>query len=48
MGYVPAFSLDGSATDVVMYFALVLIGTYIFSWLQSGIWLDYFKRGTDK
>jgi TRAP-type uncharacterized transport system fused permease subunit len=42
-GYVPAFSLDGSASDIAIVFALVMIGTYIFSWLLSGIWLDWFK-----
>ena len=42
-GYVPAFSLDGSASDIAIVFVLVAIGTYIFSWLLSGIWLDWFK-----
>ncbi len=38
-GYVPAFSLDGSATDIVIAFVLILFGTYAYSWLLSGIWL---------
>jgi TRAP-type uncharacterized transport system fused permease subunit len=42
-GYVPAFSLDGSPSDIAIVFVLVMIGTYIFSWLLSGIWLDWFK-----
>lgn len=39
-GYVPAFSLDGSPTDIVIVFLLVIIGTWAYSWLLSGIWLD--------
>jgi len=38
-GYVPGFSLDGSASDIAISFALILIGTYAYSWLLSGIWL---------
>ncbi|MDH3671674.1 MAG: TRAP transporter fused permease subunit, partial [Gammaproteobacteria bacterium] len=37
-GYVPGFSLNGSATDIVITFVLVLFGTYAYSWLLSGIW----------
>ncbi|WP_456413662.1 TRAP transporter permease [Thiolapillus sp.] len=43
-GYVPAFSLDGSATDIVKAFVLIIIGTWFYSWLLSGIWLGYFKK----
>lgn len=43
-GYVPAFSLNGSAMDIAIVFVLVFIGTYLFGWLLSGIWLDFFKR----
>ena len=43
-GYVPAFSLDGSATDIVVAFVLILFGTWAYSWLLSGIWLKYFQR----
>ncbi len=43
-GYVPAFSLDGSVTDIAITFVLVFVGTYLFSWLLSGIWLDYFRK----
>jgi TRAP-type uncharacterized transport system fused permease subunit len=42
-GYVPEFSLTGEASDIAIVFVLVMIGTYIFSWLLSGIWLDWFK-----
>ena len=43
-GYVPAFSLNGSATDIAIVFVLVLVGTWGYSWLLSGIWLDWFKK----
>ena len=36
-GYVPAFSLDGIA------FVLIITGTWAYSWLLSGIWLDRFR-----
>jgi len=40
-GYVPGFSLNGSTMDIVTAFAMILIGTYCYSWLLSGIW--YYK-----
>jgi TRAP transporter 4TM/12TM fusion protein len=40
-GYVPGFSLDGSSTDIAKTFVMVIIGTYAYSWLLSGIW--YYK-----
>lgn len=43
-GYVPAFSLDGSATDILITFVLVFFGTWAYSWLLSGIWLGWFKK----
>lgn len=45
-GYVPAFSLDGSAADIVKAFILIIFGTWLYSWVLSGIWLSYF-RGTE-
>ena len=38
-GYVPAFSLDGSATDIGITFVLVFFGTWAYSWFLSGIWI---------
>ncbi len=38
-GYVPAFALDGSARDIVVAFVLIIVGTYAYSWLLSGIWM---------
>ena len=43
-GYVPAFSLDGSYSDIIITFALIIIGTWAYSWLLSGIWLSWFKK----
>jgi TRAP transporter 4TM/12TM fusion protein len=47
-GYVPAFSLDGSTTDIAIVFTLVLIGTYCYGWFMSGIWLSWFRRAPVK
>lgn len=44
-GYVPAFSLNGSAADIGVAFALIIIGTFAYSWFLSGIWLNYFRKG---
>lgn len=38
-GYVPAFSLNGSSWDIIKVFALIVVGTYAYSWLLSGIWV---------
>jgi TRAP transporter 4TM/12TM fusion protein len=38
-GYVPAFSLDGSTTDIIVAFVLIFFGTWAYAWLLSGIWL---------
>lgn len=37
-GYVPGFSLDGSPFDIVLTFVLCAAGTWLYSWLLSGIW----------
>ena len=37
-GYVPGFSLNGSAWDIIKAFVLILLGTYVYSWFLSGIW----------
>jgi TRAP transporter 4TM/12TM fusion protein len=42
-GYVPGFSLDGSAWDIVKAFVLILLGTYAYSWILSGIWFKSLK-----
>lgn len=47
-GYVPGFSLDGTAKDIVITFILILFGTYAYAWLLSGIWLDWFNKSPAK
>ena len=47
-GYVPAFSLDGSSTDILVAFVLIFFGTWAYSWLLSGIWMSWFKKGEAK
>ncbi len=42
-GYVPGFSLDGSSTDIIKAFVLILFGTWSYSWVLSGIWIDPIK-----
>ncbi len=42
-GYVPGFSLDGSATDIIKAFALIIFGTWAYSWFLSGIWFKPLK-----
>nr|VFK12386.1 MAG: TRAP transporter, 4TM/12TM fusion protein [Candidatus Kentron sp. LPFa] len=44
-GYVPGFSLNGSARDITIIFALILVGTYAYSWFLSGIWLRPLRKG---
>jgi TRAP-type uncharacterized transport system fused permease subunit len=39
-GYVPAFSLNGSAMDIVKAFVLIILGTWLYSYLLSGIWIQ--------
>jgi TRAP transporter 4TM/12TM fusion protein len=37
-GYVPGFTLQGDTTDIVKVFVLVVIGTYLYSYLMSFHW----------
>ncbi|MES9855661.1 MAG: TRAP transporter fused permease subunit [Sedimenticola sp.] len=43
-GYVPAFSLDGSSMDIVKAFILIILGTWAYSWMLSGIWWGSLKN----
>ena len=43
-GYVPAFSLDGSTMDIVKAFILIIFGTWLYSWILSGIWIKRFQN----
>ena len=47
-GYVPAFSLDGSTNDILVAFVLIFFGTWAYSWLLSGIWMNWFKKSEAK
>ncbi len=47
-GYVPGFSLDGSAMDIVKAFVAIIIGTYAYSWFLSGIWITPLRRAIFK
>ncbi|MEN8262965.1 MAG: TRAP transporter fused permease subunit [Nitrospirota bacterium] len=47
-GYVPGFTLNGSAMDIVKAFVLIIVGTYGYSLFLSGIWMDYFKKSPAK
>lgn len=42
-GYVPGFSLDGSSTDIIKAFIAIFFGTWLYSWVLSGIWINYIK-----
>ncbi len=42
-GYVPEFSLDGTPRDIAIVFVLIIIGTWAYGWLLSGIWLGGLK-----
>lgn len=37
-GYVPGFSLNGSGMDIVKAFVLIFFGTWLYSYILSGIW----------
>ena len=47
-GYVPGFTLNGSWTDILLTFVLIFFGTWAYSWLLSGIWLDWFRKDKAK
>lgn len=43
-GYVPGFSLNGTSRDIVVAFVAIIFGTWLYSYLLSGIWLRFFKK----
>ena len=47
-GYVPGFSLNGSNWDIIKAFVLIILGTYAYSYLLSGIWIKQLKGGSKK
>jgi TRAP transporter 4TM/12TM fusion protein len=42
--YVPGFSMDGSYMDITKAFIYIMIGTWAYGWLMSGIWIGMIKR----
>ena len=47
-GYVPGFSLNGSAWDIVKAFILIFFGTWLYSYILSGIWIKQLRGGLPK
>ena len=47
-GYVPGFSLNGSSWDIIKAFVLIILGTYAYSYVLSGIWIKRLKGGSKK
>ncbi|MBT4266192.1 MAG: TRAP transporter fused permease subunit [Deltaproteobacteria bacterium] len=43
-GYVPAFSLDGSSMDILKAFVMIFFGTWLYSYILSGIWVKKFRK----
>ncbi|PLX40654.1 MAG: hypothetical protein C0608_08545 [Deltaproteobacteria bacterium] len=43
-GYVPAFSLDGTPGDIAKVFFVIILGTYFYAYLLSGVWLHQIKE----
>jgi TRAP-type uncharacterized transport system fused permease subunit len=43
-GYVPGFSLNGSGMDITKAFVLIVIGTWIYAYLLSGIWIKHIRN----
>ncbi|MEA1923989.1 MAG: TRAP transporter permease, partial [Pseudomonadota bacterium] len=42
-GYVPGFSLQGDALDIIKAFAMILFGTWLYSYILSGYWYAQIK-----
>jgi TRAP transporter 4TM/12TM fusion protein len=43
-GYVPGFSLNGSTMDIVKAFVFIVFGTWLYSYILSGIWIKRFRK----
>ncbi len=43
-GYVPGFSLNGSAWDIVKAFVAIFFGTWLYSYILSGIWIKQIRN----
>ena len=42
-GYVPGFSLQGDTLDIIKAFAMILFGTWLYSYILSGYWYSQLK-----
>ena len=43
-GYVPGFSMQGTAMDIFKAYFLIIFGTWLYSYILSGIWYGQIKR----
>jgi len=43
-GYVPGFSMQGTAMDIFKAYFLIILGTWLYSYILSGIWYGQIKR----
>ena len=43
-GYVPGFSMEGDFMDIAKAYALIALGTYVYSYLLSGAWYRPLKK----
>ena len=43
-GYVPGFSLNGSGMDIAKAYVLITIGTWVYAYLLSGIWIKSIRN----
>ena len=43
-GYVPGFTLNGSAMDIVKAYVLIVIGTWVYAYILSGIWVKQLRN----
>jgi TRAP transporter 4TM/12TM fusion protein len=44
-GFVPGFSLTGTSMDIIKTFIVIIFGTWLYSYLLSGIWIQtIFKK----
>lgn len=47
-GFVPGFTLQGDAWDIVKAFVLILIGTYLYSYLMSFAWWHNLRKALNR
>ena len=42
--YIPAFSLDASSRDILIWFSLITVAVFAYAWFLSFIWVNPLKR----